>query len=313
MKKILLSNALLVSLLVCWAGAYAQTYFCGINTANQDCPINNTPYNEELTIGFYPNAALTYRNNVSNTITGQFIYNYNASSVQTFDLPDKIHVNDMDQVDDKSVIVFCGNISIFDGMSSHTEGILGWFDPNNPTNYYIMQFPNVVTFERIVGYEWNSQMHLVSTGTHNSGGWVEDIIYVKDITLTAVTNKSYTHYLVSQGQVTSDIVKTQDYLAFVDAGSQLYLRRERYSDMFNATELGNYYVFPTVGVTPASRPMATSYQTCNNRMQLNIINMEISGHTSYVSIAKKQPLYINVVPYQINKASHGPVSTGCIH
>ena len=113
--------------------------------------------------------------------------------------------------------------------------------------------------------------------------------------------------------MTSDIVKTQNYLAFVDAGSQLYLRREKYSNMYFGTELGNYYVFPTVDVTPASRPMATSYQTCNNRKQLNIIKLKISEPTANNSITPLQSPGINVVPFHINKASHGPVSTDCIH
>ena len=256
MKKILLSEAFFVALLVCWAGVFAQTPFSAVNSAKQDCAINSNVYNIVMTRGIYPNAALSYQDNVSNAVTPRFMLNYNASSVQTFDLPDKVHVNDYEQVDGQNMVVFCGYILVYNGSITHNEGILGWFEPFNPGNYYIMQFPNVEVFEHVAGYTNNSLMHLVATGLHNAGGWVEDIVYVGGLP-NIPGSYLYTHYTMAHGQVLAEIVKTKEYLVFVGGGNGICLRREKYGNMGLGNELMNYHVFPTPGVDMVSTPLAT--------------------------------------------------------
>lgn len=267
MKKPFILLALLAFTL---STMHAQSFPVNIVSLKQQysLPFNSyyIGYGKEISIAVNHNVALKYYEymDVSNPMDpiprGGFVYNSNATSINSFNLPDRVYVNDAKQVSNTSGVVFCGYrikiIQLPGGGVTHTHvGVIGWFHINNYPREDRVQFlhwweiPEIYEFTKVEPYINNSNASeetVVAIGQTTDDYHKHAIFYAEDYYNLVNTNLDYKIYKLQGGEYLTDIVRSERYLSFVgidwrNAGVCIW--KEKIADMGNPVQLDNRYTF----------------------------------------------------------------------
>lgn len=216
----------------------------------------------EHTIAVFPNGALSYYeyNDVYSTpalLKGNFVYNYNASTIKSFDLPTGVYATDFRQYTGSDLIVFCGFKRSLrgdkDDRDSYTEtGIVGWFDIgttilHNSIDVYMVEIPEICRFDKIESYFNDPNIGIAAIGRLQSDIHKYAIFNLDRVQFDTNATYNCNLYPVRYGESLNDIVRTHNYIVFVgqdaNAGG-LCIRREYFNQMGTPNELNNIYAFP---------------------------------------------------------------------
>ncbi len=234
MKKTISILGLILGLLplnTLWSqiGSY-NTVVSPLNTT-----IDSSGYDGQITIGFYPDMAISYHESyMYGGTTGVITVNYEAQTANRYiinhlGVSTNIYIRDMEQCGFSDTVFFCGKLKENSGDST---GIFGFFTvmPNGTLNnftYYKISETDVLT--RIVSYN-------NSTGSRQIAA-----IGKKDSSYFMVNNVPavYAVYAVNplnHPSIPADIICTDDYVAIVsykDSHDRLYLRKFLKNDLFD--------------------------------------------------------------------------------
>ena len=218
-------------------------------------PYNNTYilYGKNVSIAVNPASAITYYeyldvSNPTNYIQrGGFVYNYNAYSCYSFDLPDNIYVMDAKQVGNSDNVAFCGYIieiiSLPGGaVSSTKKGVIGWFNLSvNSVYMHYCIIPEIFRFEKIesfFNYVNNDKPTILAIGQLYSNFHRDIIFYMEDFLFTGPLQ--YKYYEIPNDEYLTDIVRSEKYISIVGSewtNNGVCVRKEKLTNLSNPTLL----------------------------------------------------------------------------
>ncbi len=274
MKKYLkIINLMLLSLISLSANAQIGSY----HTVTSPMIISEPflPYANNITIGVYPDMAVSYHDvTVSpGNFVGYVTINKNASLIHRIELfPHGLRILDMVQHDFTNRIFFCGT-------KGDTVGVLGYFDIDSVGSFveiYCDEVPYSVRLSKLVEYKGNGMYNLAAYGD-GSVKMNGEYIFV-DVPLQYFPNPLYYVSGLGHAYKPFGIVCTDNYISLYSHNTskdRIYARRFLRSNLYDP--MCNYlYEYP-VSSEMTFGPMATflgeEYYSDNSEDEVAIVYM----------------------------------------